>query len=131
MKTITKTLMGIKILPRDVILDVQGRAIEKQIREMSEFAETQQIQLRVGKYIEMEVQAPPEISMKLGQEIAQKILINPLIEKFEIECIDKSQSPLHLEQKGGHQSLERPHSDISIYGEKNMMPEDFSVSKGN
>jgi phosphoribosylformylglycinamidine (FGAM) synthase PurS component len=70
---------GVKVMPRDVILDTQGRAVEQtlELRKLS-------AKCRVGKFIELEIEGPEEEGLKRAEEIAKFVLCNPLIEKFEI-----------------------------------------------
>ena len=73
---------GIKVMPREVILDTQGRAVEETLRQHRH----QLDRCRVGKFIELEVPAKSESE---GQEMVKKmaefVLYNPLIETYEIQ----------------------------------------------
>jgi phosphoribosylformylglycinamidine (FGAM) synthase PurS component len=71
--------IGIKIMPRDVLLDTQGRTVASHLQ-----AEGMKVSdCRIGKFIEIEfndsVVSPSEI-----EKILKNGLYNPLIEKFEI-----------------------------------------------
>jgi len=75
---------GIKIMPREVILDTQGRVIETHLKTQGYHVQS----LRVGKYIEIEVSATD--TDKAQQEIQAMMkngLYNPLIENYEIQDV--------------------------------------------
>ena len=75
--------VGIKILPRNEILDTQGRAVEKVLRN---HISDETLSCRVGKYIEMNVSASnKEEAKKKIKEMADYVIYNPLIETYEIE----------------------------------------------
>ena len=71
--------IGIKIMPRDVLLDTQGRTVASHLQ--SEGMNVNDC--RIGKFIEIEFSdaggAPSEI-----EKILKNGLYNPLTEKFEI-----------------------------------------------
>ena len=76
-----KFKIGVKVMPREVILDTQGRAIEQSLRLNNMAVD----QARVGRFIELEIQANTEQeAMKKAQEISKKLLCNSLIENFEM-----------------------------------------------
>jgi len=64
------------IMPKDGLLDPQGRAVEEMLKDNGFSVKN----VRVGKVVEMEV--PEEANVKL---IVEKYIINPLIEDYEIE----------------------------------------------
>ena len=73
---------GVKVMPREVILDTQGRAVEQTLKHHSFDLK----QCRVGRYIEIEV---PEHDEGRAREQVKKmtefVLYNPLLENFEIQ----------------------------------------------
>lgn len=75
--------VGVKIMPREVILDSQGRAVEQ---SMKSNGFTQIIDCRVGKYIELNLSTTTSEQTRTEVEKMLKDggLYNPLIEKFEI-----------------------------------------------
>ncbi len=76
--------LGIKILPRPEILDVQGRAVQAWL--VSENLNLQD--LKVGKYIRLEVGNKTEKeALAFGEQILEKGLYNPLIETYELEVL--------------------------------------------
>jgi phosphoribosylformylglycinamidine synthase len=68
-------------MPREGLLDPQGRAVG----EMLEDNGYKVGEVRVGKVIELEI--PEDVDAEL---LAQKYLINPLIEDFVIEEVAPS-----------------------------------------
>lgn len=75
---------GIKILPREVLLDTQGRAVEDYLNQ----AEPAVNQCRIGKYIILDLkQNDLATSKKKAIEITEQTLINPLIETYTIESL--------------------------------------------
>ena len=79
---------GIKILPRDVLLDTQGRAVQDYLNQPNQTASQLVNQVRVGKYIVLDLkQSDKEVSKKKAIEITEQTLINPLIETYTIEAL--------------------------------------------
>ena len=76
--------VGVKIMPREVILDSQGRAVEQSMRRNG-FTEIQDC--RIGKYVELNLFTDDK--SKAQQQVEKMLkeggLYNPLIEKFEIQ----------------------------------------------
>ena len=75
--------VGIKIMPREVILDSQGRAIENSMKSNG-FTLTS---VRAGKYLEITL---PESNPQVARAQVEKMLkegglYNPLIEKYDID----------------------------------------------
>lgn len=76
------TKVGVKVMPREVILDTQGRAVE-QILKLNGMPPAQ---CRVGKFIELEFQTSSRVEAhRQAEEVARKVLCNPLIETFELK----------------------------------------------
>ncbi len=72
---------GIKIMPREVILDTQGRVVETYL--ISQGFKIQNC--RVGKFIEIDIKSDDKVEQK--NEIEKMMLgglYNPLTEKYEI-----------------------------------------------
>ncbi len=73
---------GVKVMPREVILDTQGRAVEHLLKN-------NQFQLqacRVGKYVEIDLSAVNEAEARAEiKKMADFVLYNPLIETYSIE----------------------------------------------
>jgi phosphoribosylformylglycinamidine synthase PurS subunit len=78
--------IGVKILPRNEVLDTQGRAVEKTLKDNRYNVE----HCRVGKFIELEISgANKEEVLVKAKEMVQFGLYNPLIENFELMVLDK------------------------------------------
>ena len=76
--------IGVKILPRDVILDTQGRAVEQTLKQNNLAVEY----CRVGKYVELEIsENSQEAALKKADQIAKTLLCNALIEKYELAVL--------------------------------------------
>lgn len=72
---------GIKVMPREVILDTQGRAVEQTLRTLN----TPVASCRIGKFIELEIDTSSlEQGLAEAHQIAKSVLHNPLIENYEI-----------------------------------------------
>lgn len=76
--------IGVKILPRDVILDTQGRAVEQTLKNNNLAV----AHCRVGKYVELDLdETSQEQALKKAEQIAKSLLCNALIEKYELAVI--------------------------------------------
>ena len=77
--------LGVKIMPRDVILDTQGRAVEVSMKSNG-FADL--TECRIGKYVELTVKSSDADQAKTFVEkmLKEGGLYNPLIEKYEIQA---------------------------------------------
>jgi phosphoribosylformylglycinamidine synthase subunit PurS len=68
-------------MPRKVILDTQGRAVEKTLEHHGKAI----TQCRVGRFVELEFSdLKTDEAMARAKEIAEFVLHNPLIEDFEL-----------------------------------------------
>ena len=72
--------IGVKVMPRAVILDTQGRAVEQtlQLNHMPVAS------CRVGKFVELDLPGTKEQALKQAEQIAKTVLHNPLIETYEL-----------------------------------------------
>lgn len=77
--------LGVKIMPREVILDTQGRAVEAFMK--SNGFQTLS-QCRVGKFIELTLTTTEASQAKAEVEkmLKEGGLYNPLIERYEIQA---------------------------------------------
>jgi phosphoribosylformylglycinamidine synthase len=76
--------IGVKILPKNEVLDSQGRAVASTLKSHGRAVE----ECRVGKYVQLEVSESDESkALEKAREIAEFILYNPLIETFELEVV--------------------------------------------
>lgn len=78
-----KTKFAVRILPREVILDTQGRAVGQTLKQGG----YGDISVRVGKYIELEIDGSEAEALPKAKTIAEKLLANPLIETFKVETL--------------------------------------------
>jgi phosphoribosylformylglycinamidine synthase subunit PurS len=68
------------------ILDVQGAAVQRALIGLG-FADVRE--LRVGKLIEVEVDAPtPALARRRVDEMCRKLLANTILEDYTIEAIE-------------------------------------------
>lgn len=67
---------------KDTVLDPQGKTVRNALRSLG-YEDV--IDVRQGKYFQIDMKdMPREQAEKLLKEMADKILSNPVIEKFEI-----------------------------------------------
>ena len=78
-----KIKVGVKIMPREVILDTQGRAIEQTLKLNQMPVQS----CRVGRFVELEIEGSQNQALQKADEIAKKLLCNPLIENFEVRLL--------------------------------------------
>lgn len=72
----------IKIMLKKGILDVQGKAVENALNSM-EFEKIHNV--RIGKYVELIVNAPNETEARIiVDQASSKLIANPIIEDYEI-----------------------------------------------
>ena len=65
------------------VLDPQGKAIERSLHTLG-YQEVREV--RAGKYVELELDAPSRDAAELRiREICDKLLANPVIEDFRFE----------------------------------------------
>jgi phosphoribosylformylglycinamidine synthase subunit PurS len=80
--------IGVRILPRPEVLDTQGRAVAQTLKEHGRSVEG----LRVGKYIEVNVdQTDQTAALNEVKKIAEFVLVNPLIETFELDVVNEAE----------------------------------------
>jgi phosphoribosylformylglycinamidine synthase len=77
---------AVNVLPKDGILDPQGRAVEGSLGHLGVEGVSA---VRVGRRVELTVEAGDEASARMTVErLASELLSNPMIESFAIEWID-------------------------------------------
>ena len=70
------------------VLDPQGKAIERSLHTLG-YGEAHDV--RVGKYLELEVDAPSRATAELRiREMCDKLLANPVIEDYRFEIDNES-----------------------------------------
>jgi phosphoribosylformylglycinamidine synthase len=73
--------IGVKVMPREVILDTQGRAVEHLLKQKQMHVS----HCRVGRFVELEFPTESEkAALEQAKVIAETVLHNPLIETFEL-----------------------------------------------
>ncbi len=78
--------IGVKILPKNEVLDTQGRAVESTLKSHGR----EVAQARVGKYVQLDIHENDEgKALAKAKEIAEFVLYNPLIETFELEVVKR------------------------------------------
>jgi phosphoribosylformylglycinamidine synthase PurS subunit len=76
-------LSKIRITLRPSILDPQGKAVQHAVATLG-MNDVRDV--RMGKYIEMKVEAPSEAEGKrMTEEICRKLLANPVMEDYTYE----------------------------------------------
>ncbi len=75
---------------RRAILDVQGKAVEHALHSLHMPGLGN---VRIGKHIELEVQAPDEESaLSLVTDACKKLLSNPVMEDFQVQLLQRAES---------------------------------------
>lgn len=76
--------IGVRILPKNEVLDTQGRAVAATLTTNGYRTHG----VRVGKYVQLDVPATERVAA-LGEAraIAEFVLVNDLIETFDLEVI--------------------------------------------
>ena len=73
--------MNVKIMPKNGVLDPQGKAIESSLNQLGfdNFSE-----IRQGKIIEIDIDENEEKALNIVEEMCKKLLVNLIIEDYEI-----------------------------------------------
>ena len=81
-----KFIAEINIMPQKALLDPQGKAVSANLKNIGLEACGN---VRIGKHITMEVNANSAVEAEnLVKEACEKLLINPVMEAFEINLIN-------------------------------------------
>lgn len=76
--------IAVKILPKSEVLDSQGRAVAKILKDHGQKLD----ECRVGRYVVLEVpESDQNKALAQAQKMAEFVLYNPLIETFELEVL--------------------------------------------
>ena len=76
--------IGVKILPKNEVLDSQGRAVEKILNSHNQKVAG----CRVGRYVILEIdENNKDTACAKAQKMAEFVLYNPLIETYELEVL--------------------------------------------
>ena len=77
---------AVDVMPRNGILDPQGRAVEAALPQLGASSVHE---VRVGQRIELSVDAADRASAReVVERLASDFLANPLVERWEIEELD-------------------------------------------
>jgi phosphoribosylformylglycinamidine synthase len=76
--------IGVKIMPREVVLDTQGRAVENILKQHGKEVAS----CRVGRYVQLDLaESEEKAALAKAKELAEFVLHNPLIEQYELEVL--------------------------------------------
>ncbi len=76
-------LAKIRVTLRPSILDPQGKAVAHAIGTLN-VGPVQDV--RMGKYVEMKIQAPSEVeARRITEDVCKKLLANPVMEDYTFE----------------------------------------------
>jgi phosphoribosylformylglycinamidine synthase subunit PurS len=80
---VTSFRFSVSIMPRDGILDPQGRAVEAALPQLGA---TSVHDVRVGRRVELSVDASDEPAARaVVEQLSADFLANPLVERWSIE----------------------------------------------
>ena len=73
--------LNVKIMPKNGVLDPQGKAIENSLNQLgfNNFSE-----IRQGKIIEIDIDEEEEKAISIAEEMCKKLLVNLIIEDYEV-----------------------------------------------
>lgn len=93
------TDIRVHVVPREGVLDPQGQAVAGGLKNLGFEGLTE---VRVGAVIDVSVEAEldREAAMKLGHDMAEALLANPVTEDFEIEVLRAGQGTREQERRG-------------------------------
>ena len=75
----------VKIMPKEGVLDPQGKAIENSLKQLG-FTDVQEA--RQGKIVELNLDIKnEEDALAIAREMSERLLTNMVIEDFEISII--------------------------------------------
>jgi phosphoribosylformylglycinamidine synthase PurS subunit len=76
--------VAVRILPRNEVLDTQGRAVQRTLERHGKHLAG----CRIGKYVELQLEGSDDQVLKEADEIARFVLHNPLIETYQLEILN-------------------------------------------
>ena len=83
--------LEIRVVPRAGLLDPPGKAIHHALHSMG-YAGVEEV--RVGKAIALEIEAPSEREAKeLADEMCRKLLANPVTEDYQVTLLGEAKAP--------------------------------------
>jgi phosphoribosylformylglycinamidine synthase len=79
---------AVNVLPKDGILDPQGRAVEQSLAHLDVAGVAGVAGVRVGRRLELTVEATDlEAARAVVERLAGELFSNPLIEQFSVEVL--------------------------------------------
>jgi phosphoribosylformylglycinamidine synthase len=76
------------VTPKDGVLDPQGRAVQRSLRDLGYDGVSD---VRTGRVIHLELDAAdPDRALALAREMCEKLLANPVIESYELELVSST-----------------------------------------
>ena len=79
-------VVGLKILPKKEVLDVQGRAVANTLKLKGHPAQD----CRCGKFIQLTISANSQkLALEKAREMAESVLCNLLVEEYELEILSE------------------------------------------
>ena len=70
---------------KPTLLDAQGRVVQNALESLG-YGEVSKV--RIGKYIEMDVEGEPSDLDSKVREMCDRLLANPVIENYRFEVVD-------------------------------------------
>jgi phosphoribosylformylglycinamidine synthase len=81
--------IGVKIMPKNEVLDSQGRAVERTLRQNNKPFSDKIKNCRIGKYVILDVSETDKTkAIARATEICEFVLYNPLTETYELEVLN-------------------------------------------
>lgn len=77
-------IVGVKILPKQEVLDVQGRAIAETLKRQGHFIK----ECQYGKFIKLNINVSnKEEALNKAKEMTESVLCNSLVENYTLEIL--------------------------------------------
>jgi len=92
---VTTFRFAVNVLPRDGILDPQGRAVENSLAHLGVDGVAGVSGVRVGRRIELDGAADDDRAARaIVEELARELFSNPLIEQASVEALGGASSTI-------------------------------------
>ena len=75
------------VMPKETVLDPQGAAVREAMQHLG-FKAARDV--RIGRYLEIELEGDPATSETKLRELCRDLLSNPVIEDFRLEMPDEA-----------------------------------------
>lgn len=84
----TRYRLEVRVTPRPALLDPEGQAIHRALRNL-DYTEVEDV--RAGKLFHLDLQAAgPQEARERGEDMARKLLANPVTEDFEVRVSESA-----------------------------------------